>query len=217
MGQSLVKITGQVYDKESKLPLQKLMVINKRTSNGVFADAEGNFSIYAFQSDTILVSALGFRLKKICLKDSVAKDKYYIYIPLERLFYNLKEISVFAPKSLKEIDREISKLDSTKANRKLSAVDAIGSPITFLYERFSKFERSKRLVAEWEDEDMKKEVLKDLFRLYIKHDIIDLSEEEFDAFIRYCNLSESFIKNATQFELVMAIKGKYETFKDRWK
>lgn len=215
--QPLITITGQAYDKESKLPLPKLMVINKRTNNGVFADAEGKFSITLKQTDTIMFSAIGFKLKKICLKDSSQKSHYSLYIPLEKLYFNLKEVSVFATRTLKEIDKDIYNLDSTKAYRSYTDINAIESPITYLYERFSKFGRSKQKVAEWENEDLKRDILKDLFRLYIKHDIIDLNEEEFDAFIKYCNLSEEFIKNASQLELVMAIKGKYATFKDRWK
>lgn len=213
----LVKITGQAYDKETKLPLPKLMIINKRTSNGVFADAEGKFTITARQTDTIMFSALGFMLKKICLKDSAARLQYSVYIPLEKLYYTLKEVSVFAPKTLKEIDKDIAGLDSNKAYSSYKDINGLESPITYLYERFSKFGRSKQKVMEWENEDMKKNVLKDLFRLYIRNDIIDLSEEEFDAFIIYCNLSEDFIKSASQFELTMAIKGKYESFKYRWK
>lgn len=214
--QSPVTISGQAYDKETKLPLPKLMVINKRTSNGIFADAEGKFSIIAKQSDTIMLSAVGFKLKKICLKDSIVKTRYYINVPLEKLFFQLKEISVFAPRTLKEIGMDISSLDSMKAYSSYHNLNGIESPITYLYERFSRFGKSKQKVAEWENEDLKRDILKDLFRLYIKHDIIDLNEEEFDAFIKYCNLSEEFIKNASQLELVLAIKGKYESFKYRW-
>ena len=215
--QSVITVSGQAYDKESKLPLPKLMIINKRTNHGIFADAEGKFSITVQQSDTIMLSAIGFKLKKISLRDSTSKEHYYINVPLEKLVFTLKEVSVFAPRTLKEIDKDISLLDSTRRYRTFEDINAIESPITYLYERFSKFGKSKQKVAEWENEDLKRGILKDLFRLYIKHDIIDLNEEEFDAFIKYCNLSEEFIKNASQFELVMAIKGKYENFKYRWK
>ncbi len=194
------------------------MVINKRSGNGMFADSESKFSIIAKQTDTILFSAIGFKMKKICLKDSTGKDHFYITVPLEKLYFTLKEVSVFAPRTLKEIDKDISALDSIRSyNNNFHDINAFESPITYLYERFSKFGRSKQKVAIWENEDLKRSILKDLFRIYIKHDIMDLNEEEFDAFIIYCNLSEAFIKNASQFELVMAIKGKYESFKYRWK
>lgn len=216
--QNVVTISGLAYDKESKLPLPRLMVINKRTGNGTFADSESKFSILAKQTDTIIFSAVGFKMKKICLSDSSEKSHFFIAVPLEKLYYALKEVSVFAPRTLNEIDKDIAKLDSIRAhNRNYKDINGLESPITYLYERFSKFARSKQKVAMWENEDLKRSILKDLFRIYIKHDIMDLSEEEFDAFIKYCNLSEPFIKSASQFELVMAIKGKYETFKYRWK
>ena len=214
--QNKITINGQAYDNVSKLPLPKLMVINKRTNNGIFADAEGKFSISALQSDTIMLSALGFKLKKICLKDSAAKNQYSINIPLEKLYFTLKEVSIFPTRNLNEIQKDIDNLGIRKTYS-LEGLDAIQSPITYLYERFSKFGRSKQKVAELENEDLKRDILKDLFRLFIKHDIIDLNDEEFDAFIKYLNFSDGFMQNATQLELVMAIKGKYESYKYHWK
>lgn len=188
------------------------MIVNKHSGNGVFADAEGKFSIKASQSDTLLFSIIGYNTKKVCLKDSMLRNSYYIEVEMQKLQFTLKEVSVFGTRSLTEIDKDIARLDSTRRYRNYKSLDGLESPITYLYERFSKFGKAKQQVAEWENEDLKKDILKDLFRVYVKHDIIDLSEEEFDAFIDYCNLSEEFIKNASQFELVMAIKGKFAAF-----
>ena len=211
--QTTITITGQAFDADNtKLPLPKLMIINTRTNNGLFADAEGKFSFTAFQTDTILFSAIGFKAKKICMRDSVAHPHYYIEIKLQHLVFTLKEVSVFAPRTLGEIDRDIAKLDSSKRYSSYENINGLESSITYLYERFSRFGKSKQKVAEWENEDLKRDILKELFRLYIKNDIITLNEDEFESFIVYCNLSEEFIKHASQFELVMAIKGKYATF-----
>ncbi len=217
IAQTTVTINGTAFDKDDrKLPLPKLMIINKRTNVGTFADAEGKFSIVARQSDSILFSTTGFIIKKVCLKDSLPKKQYNIEVPMQKLQYTLKEISVFATRDLNEIQKDINKL-GVKKDYQATGASVIESPITALYERFSKYGKSKQKVAEWENEDLKRDVLKDLFRLYIKHDIIDLSSDEFDAFIKYLNFSDEFIQNASQFELTMAIKGKYESFKYRWK
>lgn len=213
IAQNKVTITGRALDKDNpNLPLPKMMIVNKHSGNGVFADAEGKFSLQAFQTDTLLFSVIGYNTKKVCLKDSLPKSHYYIELDMQKLQFTLKEVSVFATRSLTEIDKDIAKLDSTRRYQNYKSVDELSSPITYLYERFSKFGKSKQQVAEWENEDLKKGILKDLFRVYVKHDIINLSEDEFDAFIEYCHLSEEFIKTASQFELVMAIKGKYEAF-----
>lgn len=208
-----ITVSGRAFDQDNeRLPLPKLMVINKRTKNGVFADAEGKFSINAIQSDTIMFSIVGYNLKKVCLQDSVPKRNYYIEVNMQKLQYTLKEVSVFSTRSLSDIDKDIARLDSTRRKQMYRDINGLESPISYLYARFSKFGKSQQKVAQWENEDLKEDILKDLFRLYIKNDIIDLSEDEFEDFIRYCNLSEEFIKNASQFELVMAIKGKYEAF-----
>ncbi len=213
-----ITISGKVYNAEDRnLPLPKLMVINSATNQGSFADAEGKFTIQAKQTDTIVLSSTGFMVKKICLKDSSTKNTYFIEIPLFKMHYVLREVTVFETRSLSQIQKDIDRLGVKSTYKTEGVADAMSSPITYLYERFSRLEKSKRKVAEWENEDLKREVLKDLFKIYIKNDIIDLSSEEFDAFIVYLNLSDDFIINASQYELVMAIKGKYESFKYRWK
>jgi hypothetical protein len=215
--QSTITINGKAFDFDNKnLPINRLMIINTRSNNGVFADAEGKFSIQAKQTDTILFSSIGFMVRKICLKDSLPKKNYFVEVDMHHLQYTLKEISVFANRSLNEIEKDINKL-GVKNNYLATGVNVLESPITALYERYSRYGKSKRKVAEWENEDLKRDILKDLFRLYIKNDIIDLSDEDFDAFIRYLNLSDEFIKSASQFELTTAIKAKYENFKYRWK
>ena len=215
--QTSVSVSGKAYDRENRnLPLTSLMIINKRTNNGVFADAEGRFTLTIQQSDTLLFSAIGFRVKKICFKDSIPKKQYNIEIALQKLSYDLKEVSVFANRSLDDIQKDINKLGKT-STYSVTGVDAIESPITALYERYSKFGKAKHKVAEWENEDLKRDILKDLFRLYVKYDIIDLNDDQFDDFIKYLNLSDEFIQKATQFELTMAIKGRYESYKYRWK
>jgi hypothetical protein len=192
------------------------MIVNKRTNHGSFADAEGKFSLKIVPTDTIIFSAIGFKVRSICFKDSLGNGNSNFTIALSKLYFELKEVSVFANRSLNEIQNDIDKLGVNKTYN-TSGANAFESPITALYERFSKFEQSKRKVAEWENEDLKRDILRDLFRLYVKNEVIDLKDEEFDAFIKYLNFDDEFIKNATQFELVMAIKGKYESFKYRWK
>ena len=65
---------------------------------------------------------------------------------------------------------------------RVSSIDAFQSPITFLYQQFSKVERSKRLVAELENNDKRRELLQELFVKYVDYDIIQLESEEFKDF-----------------------------------
>ena len=211
--QTTVTISGTAFDGEdSKLPLTKLMIINKRTGNGIFADADGKFSLSAEPSDTLLFSSIGFLIKKVCIKDSLPAKSYLIQVPMFKLQYTLKEISVFATRDLNDIQSDIDRLSNS-----INVSTSGGSPFSYLYDLYSRRGRSIIKVAQWEHEDLKRDILKSLFRIYVKHQIIDLSDDEYDAFIKYLNFSDDYIEHASQFELATAIKGKYSTFKYRWK
>jgi len=55
--------------------------------------------------------------------------------------------------------------------------------------------------------------VKELLRLYVAFEIIDLPEAIFDDFITFLNIDENFIKTASEMELVLFIKDKYDHFK----
>ena len=211
-----VKISGKVVDAEGKNALYHIMVINQQSGTGMFAQPDGTFSIQIQRTDTMLFNASGYSIKKVCFKDSVYKTEYNnLIIRIKKIEYNLKEVNVIAIRKLDEIQKDIKKLGvkNTDTYKNVGAQ----SPITFLYERFSRIEQSKRKVAELENWDRRRDVLKDLFHLYIKYDIINLSDDQFDAFISYCNLSDEFIKDSTQYDLVMTIKNKYKNFEESYK
>lgn len=215
-GQTNIRLLAQVFDGESKLPIPNVMVVNKRTNIGVFSTNEGVVDLNIRKSDTLLLSSLGYFVKSLTFKDSAEKNNYTVIITLNKLSYTLREVTVYPVRSLNQIEKDLNNI-GLKSTYSVQGIEALQSPITYLYERFSRFGRSKQKVAAWENEDLKRDLLKELFRLYIRYDIIDLSDAEFDAFIKYLNFSDDFIKNASQLELVLAIKGKYESYKHRWK
>lgn len=176
------------------------------------ASPDGYFTINCLKTDTLLVSASGFSIKKICFRDSAAKKQYTISVRLDSLHYSLSEVKVYPHKNLREVNEERNNLGNIPNTNRYQDINALGSPIEYLYERFSRIEQSKRKVAELEDEEERRNVLKELFHIYIQHDIINLSDADFDRFIDFCNFSDNFIKNSTDYDLVMAIKYKYAQF-----
>lgn len=209
-----VTVSGKITDTHGSESLYQAVIVNARTSQGTFAQAGSTFTISALRTDTLLFSASGFAVKKVCLADSAPKDHYYINIKLDSLHYNLAEVRVYPTKSLREIDKNKDKLGDIENTDRYKNTHALSSPIEYLFERFNTMEQSKRKVAELEDEAARRQVLKDLFHLYIKNDIINLSDNDFDKFIDYLNFSDNFIRTATDYELLMAIKTRYEAFEN---
>ena len=208
-----ININGYAFDsKNPKKRLDDLMIINVRTSQGVFGLADGTFKASIFKTDTIVIASTGYEFQRICFTDSVFKPQYYINVPLIKLNVTLKDVNIFSPRDLQSIYTDIQKLGYNKKDFQLSGVDAFQSPITFLYQEFSKLERLKRHNSERINADKRKELLRQLLANYVSHDIINLDNFEFDDFINFCNVPENYMKSATQYDFCIFIKQKFEVY-----
>lgn len=211
--EKVVRVTGTVYDPGNKGSIPNLMVVNKRTQQGYFGNNSGYFEVDIRKEDTIIIAATGFTTIKISFRDSTDRDLYKVNIPLKKLEIQLKQVEIFTKRDLEEIQKDIETLGYDEDDYMLSGADAFSSPITALYQAFSRRERNKRMVAEMRNDDRRRELLKELFRKYVDNDIIQLSNEDFDDFIDFCGVSDSFLKNSTQYDFIMYIKKKFEVYK----
>lgn len=197
---------GRVVDAETGIGITSATVINKRTSQGIAADNNGRFTIAGMQGDTIKIYSLGYEL----IHYPLTSEKEMI-IRLAQKIYQLRPFEFKAPRDYGQIKEDIATLKPVEY--KLKGITAFASPISALYERFSKMEKSKRTVAALENEDIRRDALRDLLSIYVKADIIDLPEDQFDKFISYLNFSDEFILTSSQYDLIMAIKERYQLFR----
>lgn len=208
-----IKITGKVFDKENPsaaFPL--LMIINYTTQHGIFGNSDGTFITSINKKDTLIISATGYTLKKICFNDSILKNNYEINIPLVKLHRDLEEVAVFPERDLDKIENDIQKLGYNENDYQLTGVDAWAAPLDALYQEFSKKEKDKRKAAQLKNESQRNALLKELLRMYEKNNLVKIKEKNYDNFIEYLNISDEMIKFWTQYELAIYIKSKYERF-----
>jgi hypothetical protein len=144
------------------------------------------------------------------MKDSVMKDVYHPTIFLDDRTYMLPVVEFISPRDLEAIEEDLMSLGFDENQFKTANVS---SPITFLYEQFSKRERSKLAVAKMEYEDRKRALLKELFHLYVDFDIIELTNDEFDAFIDFMHVSDEFIRQSSQYEFLIFVKEEFQQYK----
>lgn len=204
-------VSGKIVDTLRLQNFYNLMVVNKSTGRGVFGQPNGHFSVYASTGDLITLSTKGYPVYQFIVKpDDNCQSKVLAYI--ERLPQETPEVIVRPLKTLEQIKEERENL-ALRETRTVTGVSALQSPITFLYQAFSKKEQNKRWIAEQEFKDDQRRIVQELLRLYVAFDIIELSDSEFDAFITFLNIDEHFIKTATEMELILFIKDKYDHFK----
>jgi hypothetical protein len=207
-----VLILGRVSSGDAAAAYYDLMIVNKRSRSGVFGQPDGTFQVRAFRTDTLLVGSVGHRTILITMADSLPKDTYHVALRLHPLQVQLREVEVLSQRTLQEIQKDIARLGYRESDYRISQVDALQSPITFLYQEFSRRERSKRLVAQLRNEDRKRELLRELLHLYAEYDIINLSDEAFDDFIDFCAVPDEVIKGLSQYDFLLYMKKKYELY-----
>ncbi|MCI5055085.1 MAG: hypothetical protein MRY83_03195 [Flavobacteriales bacterium] len=211
-----ITITGNVKSSESGFDLLNLMVVNKNTGVGVFGTHKGEFNIKVDKNDSIMISSTGYLTKTISFRDSTFNTHYDITVYLKKLQIQLREVQIFPQRELDEIYREIDELGYNKNDYMVSGLDALNSPITFLYQSFSKRERRRRRAEEIINEENRRELLRELLSRYAHSNIINLKNEEFDKFIDYCRISDYQLQNSTQYDFILFVKNRYEAYMNEY-
>ncbi len=208
----LVTISGKVTDSGNGLPVPNLMVVNKRTQQGYFGDNGGVYTIAIRKGDELIYAATGYTTIHKLISIQVGEKNKLVDVTMNRLSIDLKPVEIFTERDLREIQEDIEKLGYDRSDYMISGVDAVSSPITYLYQQFSRREKNKRWVAEMENNDRRRDLLKELFRKYVDNNIISLEESQFDSFIDFCHVNDHFLQTSTQYEFILYIKKRWEVY-----
>lgn len=207
-----IVVKGTVRD-QSGIARGNILIINQRINAGTFGNANGTFTVYAHKFDTLVIGAFGFHSEKLCFRDSTLRRTYAVDLRLRPLTIEIAEVEVFSPRDLEDIASDIQQLGYDERDYRESGVDAYSSPITFLYQQFSRRERSRRKAIELTNNDRRRELLKELFAKYVAFDIIDLPSEEFDTFIDFIRVDDAFLKRISQYEFILFVKKRYDDYR----
>lgn len=209
--QDKVLLIGKVRDTLQAQAFYNLMIVNRTSGRGVFGQPDGSFSVYVNENDSINLSVKGYPIIAFrVIADSNNQMKRTFV--LQNKVYEKPEVVVKPLKTLQQIAEERASL-SMRETRMVTGIEVLQSPITALYQRFSKREQNKQWVAEQQYKDSQTKILKELLRLYVAYDIVNLTQEEFEDFIIFLNIDDDFLKTSSDLELVQFIKEKFEHFK----
>ena len=208
-----VVVKGQVYGMGGTTDLLTLFVVSQENQTGNFGNPNGTYQITVNRTDTVLLGSIGYFTAKVCVLDSMPRDTIIVDVHLKQLEYYLKEVTVLAPRELRRIYDDIEDLGYNESDYRLSGVsDPLTSPITALYEMYNKHAKKERLARQLINDAKRRDLLKELFRKYVDYNIIDLSDDQFDEFIEYLNVSDEFLKNSSQYDFIIYVKHKYTYF-----
>lgn len=207
-----VLLLGNVEDSLNPQTFYNLMIVNRTKGRGVFGQPSGHFSVYVSEGDSISISIKGYPMVGFRIHaDSNCQYKFHAYI--DPVAVEIKEVVITPLKTLNQIKAEREAL-AMRETRQVTGYQSLGSPITLLYQTFSQKEQNKRWIEEQKYKDNQRKIVQELLRLYVAYDIINLSNEQFDEFVAFLNIDETFLKTAAEMELITFVKDKFEHFKN---
>jgi succinate dehydrogenase flavin-adding protein (antitoxin of CptAB toxin-antitoxin module) len=209
---STIFISGKVLN-EAGNPLYDAMVVNRTQSVGQFCEADGSYLMRVCPSDTIQFAATGYASVRISYADSAYRSQYTRNVRMRRLRISIPEVEVLAPRDLEKIYKDIETLGFEEKDYRVAGIDAARSPITYLYQTFSRREQSKRKAIELRNNDRRRALLKELFSRYAEYEIIQLEDDEFDDFIDFMDPGDERLQSFTQYGFILYVKDRYEAYK----
>jgi hypothetical protein len=208
-------ISGTVVEQDSTTVMPYVYLLNSKTGNGTITDYNGKFSIIAGNSDTLTFQYVGYARRKYPVSliknvnDSIKKP---VKIVMHTMLVNIQSVTVIANKiKPNEIDYMKRYIKQHAAPRGL---DAFNSPITALYDQFSRKGREQRKLQQiFQDILIQEEVNKKLNPEILRQ----LTEDEtinFEDFRRYAwRVDNQFILTHDGYDLYAPIMYYYRKYK----
>jgi len=211
---------GRVINLVDSKPLANVHIVNLDKAIGTVTNKEGKFKINAEASDSIHISIIGFKTKRIPASKLSLTEEFTI-VELVEDFFQIDEINIYnvpTPEEFPDAFMELELPDNSVAIelpvlKDIPAVQhnsetnmptyTIKGPITALYMKFSKYQR---MLAEANEKLAK-------YDAYNKY-LYNLAEsvtgynkkQDIQAFLHFCNFEVAYIEEYNDYDLTQALE-----------
>lgn len=224
--------SGFVMDKTTGEAIASAAVRNKSSQMVTVTTPSGAFQIFAYTGDSLTISCVGYLTQKILISRTDEKlmvellpeiktlDEVVVKAWTESRFKQefLKaqvpekvKISIEVPPGLYGIPMgNFGTMGHDYAT--LTPKMTIKGPISTLYDKFSREAKNKKRLAKFQQTEFRrKQYQQKMDTLWLSR-ITDLKGERLTSFLRFCNLSETFVLSVDEYELVVAVRGCLKEF-----
>jgi hypothetical protein len=221
-----VIVSGYVFEESTGKPLPYVNVYVKKSRIGTITDTSGHFILSAQMKDTIVFSIVGYDRNYLIINDSAKDNTKPVILFLNTKIYELKSVDIVALKKYKQLEYQIMNMklkddDYVYAQRNFpikpkdisyysrcgnSMFGVVVSPITALYDMFSKEGREKQKLYEIQKNDNLFDLIESKISCDKLAEILELSREDFNKFIDWNNFNYDFINSLNGYELVNLLK-----------
>jgi len=222
---------GKIMDLVTSQPLESSCIHNLSTGTMTFCNKNGDFAILVNKTDTLIISHIGHELEMLILNDSLTTSKERTGIWLVVRAFTLRNVNIYAmkpyPLFIKDITKETPSKKVEVQGMEISAYEKASydinqgnllrntpaaSPITALYNRFSRRAAMERMYAELVQNEGEVMRITKKYNPEIVQRLTKLENEALEEFMVYCSFSYATLITSTDYEIENMIVTKFSQY-----
>ncbi|MET2984966.1 carboxypeptidase-like regulatory domain-containing protein [Aureibaculum conchae] len=224
-------LKGKIIDVNDKTALQSAHIVNLNTAEGTITNTNGNFEIPAQANDTLHISYIGYQSIKLKITNDLLRGNE-LEIAIHEKTLDIDEVTVKAHNliGVLEIDAKNVPMDKysrihieglpqtyeigrPKGKDYAGVGAALFNPIDFWYNKFGKKPKELKKLKKLKEQDNSRDMMEEKFSREILMDYMDMSRKELDDLLKECNYSNSFVRKASDLQIIEAVLECYENYR----
>lgn len=207
--QEVVEINGVVLEKGTSIRIAQVNVRNMRTKKVVSTDNMGLFRITVQVGDTLIFTKIGYQSHQTEIK--TFSD---ILIDMEASTIRLADVNIKGKSREEELREGIEgfKRQGIYAEGKPSLLYHIFSPLTALYERFSRTGKNARRYNNFMNREMQEIQIDRLFSKYKVQELTQLEGEDLENFMFWYRPSFEAAQYWNEYDITNHIMKSFKKF-----
>jgi hypothetical protein len=198
LAQETAEINGMVLEKGTSVRIAQVNVRNERTKKVVNTDIMGAFKLPVQIGDSITLSKIGYETIRAEIK--TFSD---ILLDLVPSSIRIEDVSIQAKSREQELRESMDsyRRQGVYSEGKPSVLAHIFSPLTSLYERFSRTGKNARRFRNYMDREMEELHVDRLFSKYKVKELTQLDEKDLQNFMFWYRPTFEESQNWTEYDL----------------
>lgn len=213
-------------------------IFNESQRRGFITNEKGEFQIPVNPGDTLIVSALGYYPKVVFLSEANMERENMVRLTPQ--LYEIGEVSVLAFRNYDDFKRKflalelpntptdrlknnltlIARKEAKQADYERQVKEILEQPgIKFFSASvpiYSREERQLQNFAKVLEKEGRQRVIDKKYNRDIIYEITHLSQDEITEFMGFCNFSEEYLLEASEYDILVKIEEKFKEYQ-LWK
>jgi len=206
-----VRIAIRLLDMGTEKPVPYASVRVLGTKRGVVADSNGFFSIVISQKDTLKISSIGY-YDLIYLKRADKQVNYFEAVQMRSKIFELSSVQVLGKRRI-NLDNPFLRWEYKKKFQpkfwlfytptgEPPPPPGLSSPISYLYDRFSRRGRDARKLRDMVAERARRKWYASRYNAEKVQTWTNIGADEIEEFMRFCPMPDGFLDEASEYEII---------------